>query len=516
MNKKVLIADDEMAIREGLKVIIPWEELGFDIIGEAKNGEEVLSEISEKNPDVVMIDLNMPKVHGIEAIRQAREDGFKGRFIILSGYSDFSYAQAAIRFGVTDYLTKPVDEDELTKVITRIKGEIEKEENKAGNISLIKTKARDTVITELITGAMTNEQALKDFDLVADCYQVVCYETYHTDRNATTYDLYELLTAVINSKELEHTEIEGKQVILLKSKDAVRRFDVFIDKYRSRSLEEDSPLDSIFSGYGRVVDSPEEIKVSFDEAMKLVARRFFCPKNLHTFGYMNLPELASGDHLVTKEEQEKITDSLAGFISAGNAAKTMETINRAEKVFMTSANSEAQIRLLVTDMLISMKEKLSRAYAECGEVFPNNAEMIEYVNNRFYLYEIFKYISDRSENAIRIIRSKNGASSTISDVVNYIEHNYEGDLTLENVAPLFGYNSVYFGKVFAKATGKSFNSYVNDVRLQVAKKLLTETNLKIYEISEKTGYNDVDYFSKKFRQTMGVSPAEFRKQLKNE
>ena len=90
MNKKVLIADDEMAIREGLKVIIPWEELGFDIIGEAKNGEEVLSEISEKNPDVVMIDLNMPKVHGIEAIRQAREDGFKGRFIILSGYSDVS------------------------------------------------------------------------------------------------------------------------------------------------------------------------------------------------------------------------------------------------------------------------------------------------------------------------------------------------------------------------------------------------------------------------------------------
>ena len=109
----VLIADDEVNIREGLKIIIDWNELGFEICGEAANGEEALSAILEKNPSLVLLDIRMPKMYGTDLIRIARERGYKGRFIILSGYSDFTDAQAAIRYGVDFYITKPIDEDEL-------------------------------------------------------------------------------------------------------------------------------------------------------------------------------------------------------------------------------------------------------------------------------------------------------------------------------------------------------------------------------------------------------------------
>ena len=129
----VLIADDEVNIREGLKIIIDWNELGFEICGEAANGEEALSAILEKNPSLVLLDIRMPKMYGTDLIRIARERGYKGRFIILSGYSDFTYAQTAIRYGVDFYITKPIDEDELSQAITKIKQGLEKE------LSLINT-----------------------------------------------------------------------------------------------------------------------------------------------------------------------------------------------------------------------------------------------------------------------------------------------------------------------------------------------------------------------------------------
>lgn len=155
----VLIADDEVNIREGLKIIIDWNELGFEICGEAANGEEALSAILEKNPSLVLLDIRMPKMYGTDLIRIARERGYKGRFIILSGYSDFTYAQTAIRYGVDFYITKPIDEDELSQAITKIKQGLEKEHAASQNIELLKNKAKDVILHEIVTGTYNTAEA---------------------------------------------------------------------------------------------------------------------------------------------------------------------------------------------------------------------------------------------------------------------------------------------------------------------------------------------------------------------
>ena len=113
----VYIADDEANIREGLKYIVDWKEMGFTICGEAGNGEDALRDILELKPSLVLMDMRMPKLYGLEVIEQAKAQGFTGTFVILSGYSDFKYAQAAMKFGVQYYLTKPMDEEELEKVV---------------------------------------------------------------------------------------------------------------------------------------------------------------------------------------------------------------------------------------------------------------------------------------------------------------------------------------------------------------------------------------------------------------
>ena len=116
----VFIVDDESTIRQGLKCIIEWDKLGFEIIGEAANGKDALTFILQNNPDVVMLDIRIPKLSGLEVAEQARQKGYQGKIIILSGFSDFKYAQEAIRHGVEYYLTKPIDEDELTETIQTI------------------------------------------------------------------------------------------------------------------------------------------------------------------------------------------------------------------------------------------------------------------------------------------------------------------------------------------------------------------------------------------------------------
>lgn len=124
---KVLIADDESVVLEGLKYIIDWDALGFTICSQASNGEETLNKILNLRPELVLLDIRMPRLSGIEIIQIAREKGFDGHFIILSGYSDFTYAQTAIRYGVDFYLTKPIDEDELISAVTSVRNSIEKE-----------------------------------------------------------------------------------------------------------------------------------------------------------------------------------------------------------------------------------------------------------------------------------------------------------------------------------------------------------------------------------------------------
>ena len=179
----LFIADDEKTIRDGLKCIVNWEELGFSICGEASNGEDALSGILKNAPSLVLLDIRMPKLMGVDIIKIAREQGFQGKFIILSGYSDFSYAQAAIRYGVDFYLTKPIDEDELLEAIRTIYAALQSERQNKNHIALYREKAKDVILHDLIVGTLQigdeyglSTAALQNMELEAAIYQVVIYE----------------------------------------------------------------------------------------------------------------------------------------------------------------------------------------------------------------------------------------------------------------------------------------------------------------------------------------------------
>lgn len=521
ITETLLIADDEKNIRDGLKYILDWEALGFTLCGEAANGEEALSCILKNNPSLVLLDIRMPKLTGIDIIRIAREQGYSGKFIILSGYSDFSYAQAAIRYGVECYLTKPIDEDELLNTIHTIKESLAQEHRTSNNIALYREKAKDVILHELVTGIWTKDNTAElssaDFQsmqLEADIYQVVIYEKFGSISDNKNYLFTDLLNITNNGNHsFESFQEDNKNVILLKGSFALRRFEDFLNHYEKMEFQEGSPLDSFFLTYGHPVKSLDEIYLSYEEASTLIKRRFFCIQGQHTLGYSELPTMISNSLIISDDKLNMYCNALTNYLQANNRKQVASTLFAMEQYLYNVDSSIKSIRLFLADLLLQLKENINKIYNNSRVSFPSNSAIIDYIEHSHYLYEIILYISEQ----VKSIMDSNDNSSRdaiLDDILYYIDNNYQNNIKLETIAPLFGYNSAYLGKLFTKVIGENFNSYIDHRRIEHSKKLLERQNIKVYEVSERVGYKNVDYFHKKFKKYVGISPAEYRKQLK--
>ena len=517
----VLIADDEQNIREGLKYILDWKQIGFEIIGETANGDDTLSFILRQNPSLVLLDIRMPKMYGTEIIKIARENGFKGKFIILSGYSDFTYAQTAIRYGASFYLTKPIDEDELLASVSKVKKELEAEHSKLDNIQILKSKAKNVILHEIITGAYDSsvsksltENELEEMNLVADIYQVVIYEKFSKNPDDASYSFADLLKITNKGNHtFEHFKEDRNEVILLKGSFALSKFQNFLSHYEQNPPQPGSPLDSLFLAYGQPVNDLDKIYLSYEEASTLLQRRFFCIQGQHTLGFDELPGIQKQNLEITNEKADEYYNTLTEYLMAFNRKKVAETLFDLEEFVYNVRNDIVSVRLFLTDLYLRIKEKINHTYGSLEITFPTNGEAIDHIENCHYLYEIILFISEQTEKVFNASGNSSKSTNILDDIFYYIDHNFQNNIKLENIAPLFGYNSAYLGKIFTKTAGESFNSYIDHKRIDHSKELLKENRLKVYEISEKVGYKNVDYFHKKFKKYVGVSPAEYRKNI---
>ena len=273
----VLIADDEKNIREGIKCIIDWEALGFTVCGEAANGEEALKQINEMHPGLVLLDIKMPKLSGLEVVENAREQGYNGKFIILSGFSDFKFAQTAIRLGVDNYITKPIDEDELAEAVKRIGEQIRSDKESVSHNEHYKNKAKKELLHDLVRNELDSDMFFpQEIGLAAPVYQVVLYENFDIEKGVNMpYQFSELLKVTNNgSQTFEHFMDDEYNVIILKGSFAIEKFERFIEHYESTPPQKGSPMDSLFIAYGRPVNELSDVHISYSDAYTLIKRRF--------------------------------------------------------------------------------------------------------------------------------------------------------------------------------------------------------------------------------------------------
>ena len=510
------IADDETKIRQGLRQLIDWEELGFYCVGEASNGEEALAAILEKKPDVALLDIRMPRLSGLEVARLARERNYEGSILILSGYSDFKYAQEAMRYDVKYYITKPVDEDELTAHLNKVREELEEKKNRSSAIEYYSEKARNGILSDFLTGHLhITPEEMKELGLLSGCYQAAIYEKYSHNAAAVSYRFSDLLRLTNeDNHSYETLTIDHNEIILLKGDFAVRRFSEFVERFeREVKPQKGSPLDSLFITYGPVVYRPEDIAISYEEALHLLKMRFYCDPDQHTFGYHQLQQQAGSLFIPDSATLDEYKNKLTDYIQTLNRSMIAETLDRLrEEIYLSSVPIE-DVRLFFIDLYLQVKEAICYRYHTLDIPFPPNSWVVDFIHTRYYLYEIITFISEQAEMILSSLGTTS-RESTLENVLRYIKDNYMNNLKLERIAPLFGYNSSYLGKLFTQKMGMNFTAYLDLIRIEASKELLKEGSMKVYEIAEKVGYSNVDYFHTKFKKSEGISPAEYRRKLR--
>lgn len=508
---KVLIVDDEAIVRKGLRHIIPWDELGFCICAEAEDGEEALENLERYKPDLVILDVRMPKMYGTDFMQAARERGSSCEFIILSGYSDFQYAQTALRCGASSYLSKPVDEDEFQAAVVDVREKLQNRQSQLTSMTQYLKKAKSTVIMDLFTQPDYDSSInYVEMGLYAPIYQVIVYEEYTPFY--TPYNFADLLR--VNNQgnnSFEHVTINHKNVILLKGDFALERFRSCLSHYE-QGTQKGSPLDSIFLVYSRTIPRLSDVRSAFLECMTLLNRRFFCEENQHVLSYHDLPCKQHEHTLLTASLAKDYGTDLTNYIQSYNRRAISQLLTELKDTLFYSDANVVSIKHFLADIFLQIKHSILRIYDSVEIPFTHNAAIIELIENKYYLYEILLYFTEQFEMIIRAI-GDHSSDSVFTDIMYYVDHNYNAPLKLEMIAPLFGYSSAYLGKLFHKKNGKSFNNYLDEIRIQHAAELLTDTDLKVYEIASKVGYHKVDYFNQKFKKILQTSPSEYRKQF---
>jgi len=215
-------------------------------------------------------------------------------------------------------------------------------------------------------------------------------------------------------------------------------------------------------------------------------------------------------YTITPDTAKMYAEQFSNYIQSNNQSLIKALL---KKLTLALAHTNAEIstmKHLLIDIYILVKQKLMYTYRNADVAFMANTSVIDLIDQKYYLYEIISFLAEQFELWTHSIGYCTG-ETILDEVLYYIQHNYQDNLKLESVAPLFGYNSSYIGKIIHKKLGINFNCYVDQIRIKESKKFLVQNELKVYEIAEKVGYKNVDYFHKKFKMYVGTTPLEYRK-----
>jgi two-component system response regulator YesN len=509
---KVLIVDDEPIVREGLKSIICWQEYGYEICGEGIDGRDGLEKVLTLNPDLVLMDIKMPGMQGIEVIKAAKEAGYNGKSIILTGYSDFEYAQSSIKLGINSYLLKPIDEDELIDTIKKLYEDVEREKKLKRQLTDSKRYLKEAVINRIINGVENLDGLQTDISscnikLSFDSFQVALIEEQEKgekDSSKFTQHVEEYF------KSYNHVDIvykDGLAILLIKGAgnlEAERLLERF-NKSFVLHIKKD-----VIIVLGRVVQSLGDVKISYKDCQNLLNRRFFYNKSF--MFWQSISKQQNDEQSIAL--LHTYTEDLYTYIEISDFEKIEDKLNTLQKFFINSNYTPDKVKGICVNIFGELKDKIITNYNNLRDLILSREDIIHGIYDKNTLLELIEYMCrELKELANKLCNDS--SENVMKRILNYIEKNYHKDIKLEGLAEIFNYNSAYLGKMFKNYTGENFNSYIDKIRIENAKQLLSSKEFKVYEVSEKVGYKNIDYFYGKFKKYVGISPKEFKKATLN-
>lgn len=531
---KLLIVEDEAEVRYGIRNNIDWRSMGFEVMAEAGNGREALDLIENTKPDVVITDITMPIMDGLELSCILRKEYPTIRTIILTGYDDFRFAQRAIKYGVSDYLLKPVLPDDLSKLMLRIKDEIDAEIAEKEDIQKLRLYyqqsipiIKDKFLTSLITARTDNDEienkkASLELDLEGEGFAAAAASIDSEsaggwDNDGNDSEL--LKFAILNiAQEIIRKHSMGEVFFHVNNLAFILKFDKYDieSNYQSaytlleeirQSVERYLKV-TITLGIGNICNSLQKINESYRTAVTALDYKLIMGGNRVI--YIGDIEPQTTYNLVYDEIKERNLINSIKFGTKKDVSKAVEALFN-EIGVCTASLKECQLYLL--EILASIA-KLSRSFQiDTDDIIKIDHNLFIEIFSLDNICDIRNRIEEICLNAMERIQSnrKTNTEKIMDQAKAYIEKNYgDYNLTIQKISNYLHISSSYFSMIFRKEAGETFLNYLIGIRIKAAKELMQDPDLKIFEIAERVGYPDLNYFSYFFKKNTGMSPREYR------
>jgi two-component system, response regulator YesN len=536
---KIMIIDDEYYFRQALKVSLPYEELGFVICGEAKNGKEALEKIDELKPEIAIVDLNMPIMGGLEFINAIKENGYDIKTIILTGYSEFNYARQAISLGVNNYVLKPVNEEELKKALLDIKASILNELSAKIEIEALIKRAQENIpvlkekfLNDLLYGnsLMSKSKIINSLEylgirLFSKYYRVLVIEIdniegYNRDEDEKMLWYYAILDMVSEdlTKPLASEACFDKNNRLCLILGSMDKSDLSEENiaFRCEGLLKNSERNlkiELTIGIGNLYEGINSTEISYREALYALKNGMMSGKGT-VVTYNEIEEGGLSKTIFSTEQRSQLLMSM-------RLLNTAEVYRIIKNIF-----SEFKISKMKHDFLIvTCIELISTNYeflAEAGFIFKdifkyalNPIEEIQYIKS---VEEMEKFIIELYECSVNhfSINKHSRSAKMVKDIKEFIVKNYLiSELKVEDISKHVFINYSHLCYTFKKETGKTIIEYLTEVRIKKAKEIIDGGNLVIQDVADKVGYEESNYFSRCFKKYYGLSPSKYIESIKN-
>lgn len=541
---KIFLAEDEVVVRETIKRMIPWEELGFELVGEAADGEMALPLLIRQQPDLLITDIKMPFMDGLTLARLAKKEIPGLKVVILSGYDDFNYAKQAIGIGVEDYLLKPITKNALIERLSEIRSCYEHEKTQKEYYEKFqremqayeKNSSRD-FFEALVDGSMDMMEVYKraeklGLDIVAEAYNVLiftmnCDEDFSGQRDeyssweAESLELLENFFAGHSSAMLFRSNIFSYGVLLKGQRETIEENTrACVDEIRKILSRQDGRREW-FLAVGQSVERLSQIQKSYHTASRAFSQRYLYDENILYYDEMETMEHPGGqaetedNAYLQKVDVNALNPAiLQKFLSNGLQE---ETENFVKDYFyaigqepMESLVFRNYVILNVRFSVISFIKGLGcdtneMESADTEEVLAESGKNMESA-----IAYAKKMISQAIE--IRDQNSGNKNRSILKTAVDFIDSHYmDEEISLNTVANVANVSSNHFSALFSQNMGQTFIEYLTTLRMNKAKELLRCTGMRSSEIAGEIGYKDAHYFSYLFKKTQGMTPSDYRK-----
>lgn len=536
----VVLADDDFLVREILRDSIPWDTLGMEVIATVENGTEALSICKEKQPDILFTDIRMPFLSGLDVAVSLKECGSQTKVVFISGIQDFNYAHTALNIHADGYILKPIQLQEITEVLKKIRSSIDLERNReqffgrmAQQLSESMPLMRESFLHNLLLGfngdSRELEEKLNYFHLSLAVQEeavvaVACIDDYTTLTRGREEGYKQFLNFSVKNIVMEIFQnhqagacisiADNEFVFILNrsysSEDKMQRIFAEINELLS-----DFKGISVSIGVGNPVSVLNSIHFSYNNALRALEHRFYTGKGsiIHIGDVTSTRTVEQFGDLkgYTKINQQQ--RNLLSSVKLGDTEQLTETLNEYFQLLTeTKLFSKDYIHSVCTELIISAYKEIYETENDVQDIFPQYITSLQAVLKAETIFEIKLVTLSILEHITGYFKIKYSKRSDllVSQIKEIVKKHYMENISLADIAGEVYLSPNYICSVFKKETGETITEYLIELRTQAAQEMLRSSKMKIWEIAEKLGYENPHYFSYSFKKYTGHTPQKYR------